>query len=259
MVAPKKRALEILEQIGVFGRKDASEFKIQRWKTQAKSLADNNIVENKRILAIIAVYENSFEVAQKNFDQALKLSNYKDSLVYSDYGQALLMFGKGELALDYFVKSFSLEPSIVTLKRILTLSTSLIFPDVLNELLVLVKKLNTNVDLYLPLIEKTNQSINEDIEFFNKIGISLNSYRLMKNLSDQILYEDFYTQTKITSCKLDDKINIIIYPEHLTASDISELNDKFVENLMELDIPCDDLLKISIYFSFDYQANRDVA
>ena len=54
-------------------------------------------------------------------------------------------------------------------------------------------------------------------------------------------------------------INTIIYPEHLTADDISELNDDFVENVIKAEIPLDDLLKISIYFSFDHQESRDVA
>jgi len=259
MLAPKKRALEILEQIGVFGRKDATEFKIQRWKTQAKSLAENNIVESKRILAIIAVYENDFEVAQKNFEQALFLSNYKSSLVYSDYAQAMLMLGKAEDALNYFVKSFSIEPSMETLDRILTISNSLIFSDVLPEIESLIKKMNINSDLYLPLIEETNKKINDNFEFLEKIEVSVTSYRLMINLSDLVLYSKFYTQTKVAACQLDNSVNTIIYPEHLTADDISELNDDFVENIIKADIPLNDLLKISFYFSLDHLDSRDVA
>ncbi|MBP2602691.1 hypothetical protein [Acinetobacter calcoaceticus] len=259
MLAPKKRALEILEQIGVFGRKDATEFKIQRWKTQAKSLAENNIVESKRILAIIAVYENNLEVAHKNFDQALALSNYENSLVFSDFAQALLMLGKGEDALIYLVRAFNIEPTGRTLDRILTLSNSLVCPDVLNEVLTLVKKLNVNTEVNLSLIEETNIKINENVEFLEKIGVSVSSYRLMINLSNLVLFSKFYTQTKIAAFELDDMVNTIIYPEHLTADDISELNDDFVENIIKADIPLDDLLKISFYFSLDHLDSRDVA
>ncbi len=259
MLAPKKRAHEILDQIGVFGRKNASEFTIHRWKTQAKSLAESDIVDSKRILAIIGVYENNFEIAKKNFEQALALSNYENSLVLCDYAQALLMLGKGEDALSYLVKAFNIELSAKTLDIILTLSNSLIYPDVLNEIRTLVTKLNINTDLYLPLIEETILKVNENIEFIEQIGVSVSSYRSMINLSDLVLYSKFYTQTKIAACKLDDMINTIIYPEHLTADDISELNDDFVENVIKAEIPLDDLLKISIYFSFDHQESRDVA
>jgi len=132
-------------------------------------------------------------------------------------------------------------------------------PDVLNEIRTLVTKLNINTDLYLPLIEETILKVNENIEFIEQIGVSVSSYRSMINLSDLVLYSKFYTQTKIAACKLDDMINTIIYPEHLTADDISELNDDFVENVIKAEIPLDDLLKISIYFSFDHQESRDVA
>lgn len=259
MLAPKKRAHEILDQIGVFGRKDASEFTIHKWKTQAKSLADRDIVESKRILAIIGVYENNFEIAKKNFEQALALSNYENSLVLCDYAQALLMLGKGEEAVRYLIKAFNIEPSGKTLDRILTISNSLIYPDILNEIRSLVIKLNINTDLYLPLIEETTLKVNENMEFIQKIGVSVSSYRLMINLSDLVLYSKFYTQTKIAACKLDGLVNTIIYPEHLTADDISELNDDFVENVIKSEIPLDDLLKISIYFSFDNPENREVA
>lgn len=255
---PKTKAQEIIEQISVFGRKDASEFTIHRWKIHAKSLEASNFLESKRLQAIIAVYENDFETAYKNFDSSLSRSDNKNSMIYSDYGQALLMHGRGEEAIEFFLKAFDANPSMFVLERLLSSSASFLFLDPLSKVISIIEKYDINQDKYVPLIEQYQDSIKRKLEYLEEIKVSKETYRLVINTSDYVLYNSFYTQTKYSYHLHDDCLNVIIYPESLSEEDVSKLNDDFIENLVELDISSDELVKISVYFSNDVYLEEKV-
>ncbi len=259
MVAPipKTKATEILEQIGVFGRKDASELTIHRWKVIAKSLEASNIAESKRLQAIIAVYENNYEAAGKFFEAALQQN--KNGMIYSDYGQALLMQGRGQESIYCLLKAYSLDPTYSILDKLLSASESLAYPDVLPEIRIITSKYNLTND-YNEMIDETSYRIYEVLEYLEELNVSVDTYRAIINTSEYSLFNKFYTQTKYASYKFDSFLNVIIYPECLSSSDISEINDFFIENLMTLDIPSDELMKVSVYFSgdIDLQEKADI-
>lgn len=259
MPTPKPKSQEILEQIGIFGRKNASEIKIHRWKLIANSIAKTNPVESKRLLAIIAVYENDFNLAYSYFESALRYSNFKNSLVYGDYAQALIMQGRGLDAFNLLVEAFKIDPNASVLDRILSLSTSMLYAEFLPEIISIVEKFNIHKDSYMPDIERRLNIINKNSEFLESLGVSLQTYTTLIDLNNKVLYKNFYTQAKVSYHKLEGMMNIVILPENLTAEEISELNDDFVNALVELDIPYEELIKISIYFSFNNQEIKEVA
>lgn len=258
MLAPKQKSLEILTQLGVFGRKTASEFMLHRWKLHAKSLASDDPIESNRLLAIIAVYENDYKNAENYFKKALVLSNYKNDLVLSDYAQSMMMQGKGIDAINIFTKAFFLNPSFLILDRILSISVSTLYSDVLPELKNVINKLDKNYE-YTEWIEKYENKISNNREILDSLEISIKTYRSVISLNDSILFKKFYTQTQLAYYQIDNMLNVIVYPEGLSVDDISELNDDFVENVVELDNPYDELMRLSVYFSFQAPIKEEVA
>ena len=259
MLAPKQKNSEILEQLSVYGRKNASEFMIQRWKRQAKSLSDTDIVDSKRLLAIIAVYENDFDATNKYFDQALFFSGNESSSVYNDYAQALIMQGRGMDALGCYFKAFTINPSVSNLENIVGLSLGLLYIDVLRDVASIATKLNINTEIYFPIINRAIDKINRSVAFFDNIELSLESYRAVIDLSDYIAHKKFYTQKKLSYHHLDNMFGVIIHPENLTPNEVSELNDDFTESIVNLNIPYEDILKLSVYFSFYDLKDSEVA
>jgi tetratricopeptide (TPR) repeat protein len=251
MLAPKQIAKEVLDELSIHGRKDASEFVIHRWKLKAKSLEKSDLIESQRLLAIIAMYENNFLAAENYFKNALTITNGENSLVLSSYGQALIMQGRGLEGIPILVKTFNLAPSKYNLEKVLAASTTLLYIEVIPEVTSIVKRLNVNTEMYLKIIDSYQKTINGLLSFLSDLEVSVKSYRMILDLSDATLYKKFYTQTRVGAYRNDGLLNTIIYPDNLTKDNISEINDDFIENLINLDVSSDDMVKLSVYFSFD--------
>lgn len=251
MAIPKKKTEEIIDELSIFGRKNASEFKIHKWKHFAKSIENDDPVEARRLLAIIAVYENNYSLANQYFEQALRLTADKDIAIISDYAYALKIQGRGIDAIDYLFRAFCLDPSYENLDAFLSRSRSMLYSDRFLEMVSIIEKYDANVENNLNLISVVKEDIKHNIIFLDEINVSVESYRKLIDLSNIVMHKKFYTHPAVNIIQHDDFFSTIIQPRSLSIQDIAELNDDFVEKAIELDLPSSDLLKLSVYFSME--------
>lgn len=249
MAIPKKKTEEIIDELSIFGRKNASEFKIHKWKHFAKSIENDDPVEARRLLAIIAVYENNYSLANQYFEQALRLTADKDIAIISDYAYALKIQGRGIDAIDYLFRAFCLDPSYENLDAFLSRSRSMLYSDRFLEMVSIIEKYDTDVENSMKLISIYENDIEQNIIFLNEMDVSIESYRQLINVSNIVIHKKFYTQSSVDIIQGNDFLTTIIQPRSLSLQDIAELNDDFVEKAIELDLPSSDLLKLSVYFS----------
>lgn len=251
MAIPKKKTEEIIDELSIFGRKNASEFKIHKWKHFAKSIENDDPVEARRLLAIIAVYENNYSLANQYFEQALRLTADKDIAIISDYAYALKIQGRGIDAIDYLFRAFCLDPSYENLDAFLSRSRSMLYSDRFLEMVSIIEKYDTDVENSMKLISIYENDIEQNIIFLNEMDVSIESYRQLINVSNIVIHKKFYTQSSVDIIQGNDFLTTIIQPRSLSLQDIAELNDDFVEKAIELDLPSSDLLKLSVYFSME--------
>lgn len=249
MAIPKKKTEEIIDELSIFGRKNASEFKIHKWKHFVKSIENDDPVEARRLLAIIAVYENDYSLANQYFEQALKLTAYQDSVILNDFAQALDMQGRGVESSQFFLKAFCLEPSHFNFQAFLSRSRSMLYSDIFTEMISILEKYDTDVENSMKLISIYENDIEQNIIFLNEMDVSIESYRQLINVSNIVINKKFYTQSSVDIIQGNDFLTTIIQPRSLSLQDIAELNDDFVEKAIELDLPSSDLLKLPVYFS----------
>ncbi len=249
MAIPKKKTEEIIDELSIFGRKNASEFKIHKWKHFAKSIENDDPVEARRLLAIIAVYENNYSLANQYFEQALRLTADKDIAIISDYAYALKIQGRGIDAIDYLFRAFCLDPSYENLDAFLSRSRSMLYSDRFLEMVSIIEKYDTDVENSMKLISIYENDIEQNIIFLNEMDVSIESYRQLINVSNIVIHKKFYTQSSVDIIQGNDFLTTIIQPRSLSLQDIAELNDDFVEKAIELDLPSSDLLKLPVYFS----------